>query len=169
MIYGTVKAHHGKIVVDSAVGNGTSMTIIIPVHQSRAPIETLAVAPPKPASISGLKLLLAEDETVVRTILARMLRNEGAQLTEVSNRREAVEAVRTDPTSFNIVLLDHRMPVMQGGDAFRAIHAINPALPCFLMSGNLTDTEAAAMLAQGLRGVLGKPFNRDELLNLLNR
>jgi two-component system response regulator GlrR len=64
----------------------------------------------------------------------------------------------------DLVLLDYRMPNLNGIEVFDAIHAASPGLPVILMSGAIKASQLESLRARGLRSVLRKPCSRDELL-----
>ena len=78
--------------------------------------------------------------------------------------REAVERFRASGVSVDVALLDYRMPVLDGVEAFEAIRAEEPGVPVILMSGDISAAQLGALKARGLSSVLRKPCSRDEVL-----
>ncbi len=166
--YGTVKAHEGAIDVQTVTGQGTCFTLYLPqMVRQHQPVEPAREGAPLVTDLRGRRILLADDESPVRRVLARILRASGAVVTEVADGRQAVAAVQADPGQFDLVVLDYLMPEMTGGGAFLAIREIRASLPCFIISGNVSDAEVAALKGSGLRGFLSKPCTKDEVLCLL--
>jgi len=113
----------GAMVVDSEPGIGTrfQMSLELPTAQEIAP--DLKPSPPPPRTLTGLSILLAEDNDVNRELIVAMLSAmQGHRVTAVENGKEAVEAAQSQ--RFDLILLDIHMPVMDGVDAIQAIRAL---------------------------------------------
>ena len=165
--YGTVKAHEGAIDVQTETGRGTCFTLYFPQMGPQQVVVPATQGTPLAADLRGRSILVADDEPSVRKIIATILRRAGAVVTEVSDGRQAVAAVQAKPEQFDLAVLDYLMPEMTGVSAFMAIREIRASLPCFLMSGNVSDAEVAALMDAGLRGFLAKPCTKEDLLRLL--
>lgn len=120
--------------------------------------------------LSGLRVLLAEDDPVnsmiAKTVLARL----GAEATHVGDGRAAVEAASGG--GFDAALLDLRMPELDGQGAARAIRALPggaAALPIIALTANATEADRAACLAAGMDDFLTKPLDPDALVRHLTR
>ena len=110
------------------------------------------------------KVLLAEDTESNRYVIERMLQSIGCEATIVSNGVEAVEAVRT--SSFDVVLMDVMMPIMDGEQATQAIRAMSgPAsrTPVIGVTAHSLQAERERLLSAGMTACLSKPVRREEL------
>jgi CheY-like chemotaxis protein len=76
---------------------------------------------------------------------------------------EAVNAFRERRDEIDVVLLDYRMPVMTGGEAFLELRRMDPGVPVILMSGNLSLPEFSELEKEGLGAILRKPCSRLDL------
>ena len=121
-------------------------------------LQPLAAAP------TDETILLAEDDPVVSRLLRAVLEDAGYEIVACGDGREAVETFHKRGDSVDLVLLDYRMPQMNGIEAFDEIHAAAPTLPVILMSGNIAGSEISDLKERGLRRVLRKPCSGDELL-----
>ncbi|MEL6709845.1 MAG: response regulator [Pseudomonadota bacterium] len=138
--YGIVKQSGGFIfaenVTDSA-GNptGARFTIYFPVHRGEAPRRKEAPAPVASSDWSGGgKLLLVEDEDMVRAVAERALSRAGYQITACSDGEEGL-AVIQQGEEFDLVVSDVVMPGMDGPAMVRAIRELRPDMPILFMSG----------------------------------
>jgi CheY-like chemotaxis protein len=114
-----------------------------------------------------LKILLAEDNPVNQEVAAVMLRKRGHHVDIVDNGREAVEAVQRD--TYDVVLMDIQMPVMDGRTATVAIRALPLGLdlPIFAVTAHALNDERARCEECGMNGYLAKPFKAHELYALV--
>jgi len=162
LFYTYTREMGGALEVDSEVGTGTTVRVFLPISED----PPLSDAPILPTPVSGRSetVLLAEDESVVAELLRNMLQDGGYTVIRCSDGEEAVDRFRADRQSVDLVLLDYRMPVMDGIEAFEAIHVMAPEVPVILMSGNLSATQVDALQARGLSAVMRKPCSREEVL-----
>ena len=137
-----------------------------------------AVAPPTQAGVveaelrqrhAGACLLLAEDNTINREILLKLLDRVGLALDMARDGREAVEKVRRG--AYALVLMDVQMPVMDGLTATRAIRQLPGAmaLPILALTANASDADRQHCLAAGMNDFLTKPVKPDTLYATLLR
>ena len=126
---------------------------------------------PRPTNsrLLGLRLLLAEDNPINQQVARELLESEGALVTVVDNGAQAVQAVGQPGATWDAVLMDLQMPVMDGLSATRQLrqtHAAD-ALPVVAMTANATSTDRQACLDAGMNDHVGKPFVLDQLVAVL--
>jgi len=117
-----------------------------------------------------LKVLLAEDNPVNQEVALGLLEILNCAVTVVDDGQQAVDTATAE--TFDLVLMDCQMPVMDGLDATRAIRstaAPDQHLPIVALTANNDDETKAACLAAGMDDLLGKPFTREALQSLLLR
>jgi CheY-like chemotaxis protein len=120
----------------------------------------------------GVRVLVADDNPTNRKVLELMLSAAGVQPTSVENGREAVEAWRA--ATFDVVLMDLRMPVMDGLEAIRAIRSEEAATgrgatPVVVLSANTAPQDLDASAKAGADGHIGKPVRADELFAAIDQ
>ena len=115
--------------------------------------------------IEDLRVLYAEDHPEMQQAVARLLRVAGATVTVARDGREATD--KTLAGNFDVVLMDLRMPRMDGFDAARALRAAGCRLTLIAASADATPLVQANALAAGFDAVLSKPFDLTDLVEAI--
>jgi CheY-like chemotaxis protein len=117
----------------------------------------------------GTRVLLAEDNPVNRLVATRLLERQGWIVTAVENGRDAVEAHARE--SFDIVLMDVQMPVMDGFEATGAIRAVERGtrIPIIALTAHAMKGDMERCLAAGMDGYVAKPLRPPDLLATMSR
>jgi PAS domain S-box-containing protein len=165
MVYGTVKAHGGALDIQSEVGKGTRIVLRFPsLASGTLPVGPQAMADPVLAR--PLRILLVDDDELIRDILPPMLEQLGHQVVTTSGGIEAIRRL-DEGLEVDLVILDHHMPGLSGADTLPRILQRRPGLQILIATGFL-DTELKVLLA-GFPAVLTlqKPFSLEELRRVL--
>lgn len=109
------------------------------------------------------KLLIVEDDTSIRSFVARALAAAGYSVETAEDGLEGLNKIRQAAGAFDLVLSDIRMPAMDGIEMAREISRAFPDLPLMLMTGFADQRERAVELDGTVRGVVNKPFTLLEL------
>jgi two-component system cell cycle sensor histidine kinase/response regulator CckA len=138
--YGIVKQSGGFIFADNITDKtghptGARFTVYFPVHRGEAPKKREAAPLVSSDWSAGGKLLLVEDEDMVRIVAERALARAGYEVTACANGEEGLAAILEGSTQFDIVVSDVVMPGMDGPAMVRAIRAKLPNMPVLFMSG----------------------------------
>jgi len=130
-----------------------------------------SVRRPVSARLSGLRLLVVEDNLLNQQVAYELLSNEGAQVAVASNGRQGVEAALSARPRFDAVLMDIQMPDIDGYAATAEIrrHGSMETLPIIAMTANALAEDKAACLAAGMNDHIGKPIELDVLVNAILR
>jgi two-component system, cell cycle sensor histidine kinase and response regulator CckA len=157
MVYGIVKNHNGTIQVQSELGRGTDLSIYFPRFIAAEPESDKSTG-----SVGSNKVLLVDDEEIIRHVGDRMLRKKGFDVLLAKNGREAVEVYEREKDDIAVVLMDLIMPEMDGKEAYKALKKINPKVKIVFTSGygphdrpDLTDGTGVLFLQ--------KPFHTEIL------
>ena len=113
------------------------------------------------------KILIVDDEPGMRITLRGILEKHKFSVTEATNGIEAVEQVRKN--KFDAILMDIKMPKLNGVEAFLQIRKIIPALPVIMMTGYALEKQTEMALKSGVATILSKPLNLPKVLSLLNK
>ena len=113
------------------------------------------------------KILIAEDEKTQRDLLEGFLKKEGFSVEAVANGREALQKIEKD--YFDVVLVDYKMPELDGLHTLREIRKLYPDLPVVMMTAYGTVETAVASMKEGALDYLTKPIDLDELLIILQK
>ena len=169
---GLARLMGGGIRVESELGRGTCFEIVLPC----TPVEASALMAPdtpgtasaeRPKRLNGRRLLVAEDNEINQLVISDMLTSEGADLTLVSNGREALEAVERAPHDFDLVLMDVQMPEMDGLEATRRLRALAPELPIIGQTAHALNEELEKCLQAGMTDTLTKPIDHEQLVDMV--
>ncbi len=158
----------GQLQLSSALGEGTTFGFTLTLPRAELPLPVLPSATAD-GGISGLRVLLVEDNPVNRLLARLLLLHHGALVTEATTGVEAVACVRAEP--FDVVLMDIQMPVMNGLQATAAIRALpdttRATVPILALTANAFRSDTERYLAAGMDGCLTKPFEEAELVRVL--
>ncbi|MFH1983300.1 MAG: PAS domain S-box protein [Pseudomonadota bacterium] len=158
--YGIIKNHEGFIDVSSRFGEGSTFDIYLPAVDEQVVGEAAA----ENILVRGTgRILLVDDEAMVLDIGRQMLERLGYTVLTAGSGAAALDAVRSDPSGFDLVVLDMIMPAMSGEDTFLNLQVMNPDIRVLLSSGYSIDGHASSILEKGCRGFIQKPFNLSEL------
>ena len=127
------------------------------------------VPTPSGPRLAGLKVLVVDDSAMNLDVVERALATEGAVATLAADGQQAVQVLRNRPAAFDAVLMDVRMPVMDGLTATRLIRAelgLND-LPIIAFTAGVLSEEQAAARDAGVNAVLAKPLDLEQMVALL--
>lgn len=159
-VYGVVKQSGGFIWINSRVGEGTRITILLPPLGVEEPTELHA-----PRAIQP-HVLLVEDEDEVRELLIDVLSSNGLRVTPVASAEEAL-AIESKHT-FDLLLTDVGLPGASGPELAREVRRRSPLLPVLFISGQSRDTFEPEGHVDSPRGFLQKPFSSRQLVASLH-
>ena len=159
----------GDIIVESTLGAGAIFTVnlpLAPVDPSGELDEAVGDAP-----AVGLRVLVAEDNALNQTVLKAMLATFGVEPTIVDNGQEAFNAWRGD--SWDLILMDIQMPVMDGISATRAIREVERSegrtrTPVIAVTANAMAHHRAEYHAAGMDGFVAKPLKLEALIEAMD-
>lgn len=156
-VYGIVAQSGGYTALDSKLGAGTTVEVLLPHLAAHAPISE---PPPATVRVGGIEgILLVEDEEVVRNFTQALLSREGYDVTVASAGAQALELVRDH--HFDLVITDMVMPGMSGRELVERLARKRPDLPIILISGYAHDVSGDDV---GVAHVfLQKPYSAHDL------
>ena len=182
VVLGIVEAHGGAIQVDSQPGAGTTFTLFFPSTGEPVPADPLAadasggtmsentrgdnplstthpaesIAMSDTSSAEPRHILYLDDDDTLVFLVRRLLERRGYKVTALCDQQAAIDAVRSQPQGFHLLMTDYNMPGMSGIDVARQVQAINPQLPVAVASGYISDELQAEAAAAGVVEVVFK-------------
>ena len=152
---------------ESRPGEGTRFHILLPRCQETETAPRTAPVADSKAMEGRERILVVDDEELVRMVTKAVLAYQGYQIVEAEDGEDAVEKFTKASPPFDLVLMDVHMPRLNGHDALLQMRAVNSRTRAILLSGGLHDPASEG--AAGLEGVkfLHKPFENQELVRLV--
>jgi signal transduction histidine kinase/CheY-like chemotaxis protein len=156
----------GEINVYSKVGKGTTFMFILPLPLplpfSEAPAQAEVAGP---FELAG-RVLVVEDNVINQKVARYLLEEMGLEVVVAENGRVAVEL--TSKNTFDLILMDCHMPVMDGFEATESIKALNPEAPPILaLSASALEDERRRCFESGMSGFISKPVDQAQLYRAL--
>ncbi len=167
MVYGTIKNHGGSVHIDSAPNKGTTVTFLLPSkgppdHQQSILDQTGDFV------VGSGTILLVDDEELVRLSGKRMLERLGFHVLTANNGASALEVVRSVGDVIKLVILDLRMPVMDGIETYQTLKQMTPHIQVLMSSGYPVEGPSATLLQKEALNFLQKPFTLKDLSRMIS-
>jgi signal transduction histidine kinase/ABC-type uncharacterized transport system substrate-binding protein len=176
----TVRFHQGAIALVSSADRGTTFRLYVPFETSQKLGEIAqdsqsrqGVGSDSAGEGRGEKILVVDDEHLVRYIITGILQDQGFEVSAAGDGYSAIETFTKAEADFDLVILDMIMPGLNGFKTFRALRQIRPDVKVILVTGYSDIEQVAQMRSEGLAAYLEKPINRQKLIdtcrNVLDR
>ncbi|MCD9505475.1 hybrid sensor histidine kinase/response regulator [Photobacterium phosphoreum] len=152
----------GNITIKSELGIGSCFTAIFPIHPAIVQIEKQTEQKTAKPTIS-LNILLAEDSPTNQLVAKLMLERRGHKVTISNHGEEAISKLLQCHKSFDLVLMDISMPVLDGLEATKYIRNLNIDTPIVALTANAMQSDQFLYNQAGMNGFLAKPIRPEEL------
>jgi len=166
-VLGILRSHDGAIAIESTEGEGSQFHVYLPT--STEATAAAASSQPKPApqpTTEAIRVLIVDDEEIVRNTLRRTLVRLGYDVVDVENGDKALAAVKQNPKQFACVVVDRMMPGISGEQLIANIRSVNPDMPIVLTTGFADDIGLAN---DAIHAVLPKPWTTDDVSRAIHK
>lgn len=160
MVHGLAAQLGGAFALSSAPGKGTRADLYLPLAGAEKPAQPTTKTSVSIRHVRPLRLLLVDDEELVRVGTGEMLREQGHEVVEASDGQQALDLLQD--LAVDAVVTDYKMPRMDGAQLAERIRAVRPGLPILLITGYTGSTDDSPDLPR-----LAKPFNQADLAEAL--
>ena len=162
----------GKITVDSEPGKGTKFDLWLDIPPGKE-VDAADTAANNYPELAGMKVLLCEDNEINRELVYNLLAVYGVEVLCAADGQKGVALFAGSPKdSIDVILMDVRMPIMDGLEATRAIRAMSREdarnMPIFGLTGDVDEDSVAEAKAAGMDDCLPKPVDIPQLLGKLS-
>jgi signal transduction histidine kinase/ActR/RegA family two-component response regulator len=167
---GIIKAHQGRISVDSVVGQGTAFQIslrevagnqIIAGDSAPKSLQDVAVRP--------AHVMYVDDQIWLVPLVSQMLESLGYRVSGFNDPRDALAAFTQAPDAYDIVVTDYSMPEMPGTEMAQSLRECRPDIPIALISGYVSNEVVVRARAVGVTDIISKPNIVEELAATVQR
>jgi len=163
-VYGIIRRHEGEIDIRSEPGRGTTVAVSLPLERGEKP----PPAPKLPAQVSQpLRILVVEDEPLVREVLGVYLSEDKHEVTTAVNGRDGLEKFQA--SRFDLVLTDRAMPELNGDQLAVEIKKLKPEQPLILLTGFGDLMTGAGEKPPGVDLIVSKPFTLNTLRGAISK
>jgi signal transduction histidine kinase len=170
-----VALHGGEVrVASEGIGRGAKVEVRLPARAGRseaAEPRAPQALPRGPRALSGLAILVVDDEPEARAVVAELLRLEGAEVAACDSAAAAYEKLCAGGASFDVVVTDIGMPVEDGYSLVRKLRALKSGtrVLAIALTGRATTSDAAAALAAGFDLHVAKPVDFERFVPMIRR
>ncbi len=161
-----LREHRGAVRIESTIGRGTTVHLLLPTASAAAapsaPAPAAPEAVPTAAAPPGATILIVDDEAIVRNSLKRALTRFGYRVLEAGDGPSALATMQAADPPVDLIILDLVLP---GGGAgiFELLKAVRPDVRVLISSGYSPDADAARGLTDRVEGFLPKPYELNQL------
>jgi PAS domain S-box-containing protein len=169
VVYSIVQAHEAHVEVESTPGLGSTFRIYFPEISVQILPESASAQSAAPVRGTGKHVLFVDDEGGLVRMMKRLLEGQGFHFSGYDDPLLALEAVRSNPNRFDLLVTDQNMPHLSGLELAQAVKEIRTDLPVILASGYITEELRAKAVAAGICELIYKPNTVDDLCEAVAR
>lgn len=165
-----VELFNGEIWLNSCK-NGTTIYFTIPYVKSKTPLISSVIEEQKPSiqlKNKEITILVAEDEEYNMMYITELFSSTNFKIIEANNGKKALELAQSNP-DIQLVLMDIKMPVMDGNQAMKELKKLRPSLPVIALSAFAMESDKVRAMGLGFDAYLTKPLDRKLLFQLIEK
>lgn len=168
VVHGIVEGHRGFITVESEPGKGSVFKVFFPVVATSA---NGTENRKQPDTVIGgeEKILFVDDEESLIEMATRILRSLGYHVVSFSSSVEALDAFKSSPDGFDLVITDQAMPELSGSELTAEVLKIRPGMPVILCTGYSSKVSEGDFRSHGISGFLMKPYEKNMLGGMVRK
>ena len=160
-----------KIDINTILHKPVLTSILFEAIQSKVVGSAKLISPSSEKSLAGIKILVVEDNSINKLIVTEILQASGSQVSLVSNGLECIETENLE--SFDIILMDIHMPIMDGVEASKIIRSDNNKavanMPIIALTANVMKEDITRYLSIGMNAHVAKPIKAQQLRETIIR
>jgi CheY-like chemotaxis protein len=167
VVHGIVGRHQGRIDVESEVGRGTTLSLVLPEAHARPTGVRVLPSPSSRLPARTGHILVIEDEEHLRWMLVDALVSAGHAARSAPNGLDGLALFQQD--TFDVVITDLSMPERSGLDVARAVKQLRPGVPVIMITGWGDVVSPERISDSGVDLMLNKPFKMDRVLGVVDQ
>jgi CheY-like chemotaxis protein len=169
LCYGIVTEHKGRLYAESQTGKGATFVVELPVVTEVAPPKPAKPDVKKPEKAVKARILVVDDEQVVRDVVNRVLTGEGHKVDAVDNAVDALKKIESQ--KYKLILVDIKMPGMDGVELYKRIEKIAKPLArkVVFITGDVMGADTEKFLSETKLAHIDKPFDAEQLSREVQR
>jgi len=161
--HGIIVEHNGRIYAESRLGKGATFIVELPIVAEAEQPELDEAAVEEAEKPAGAKILVVDDELVIREMVSRVLTDEGHEVDAVHNARDALKTMKSK--RYSLILVDVKMPGMDGIELYEKMKKIAPSLArrAVFITGDVMGLSTQEFLSKTKAPCITKPFDAERL------
>lgn len=164
-VFGIIKQHMGIITAYSEINVGTVFHLLLPLTDKKQTITRTTL----PLAHGHGLILVIDDEPMIRTTAAAILKQLGYEVMVAENGLEGLKVFKEHKDKIDLVMLDMIMPIMNGRECYQKMQEIKPEVKVIMASGFSKEEDLQQLKTAGLTGFIHKPYGVAELSLLLEK
>ena len=165
MVHGILHSRGGHVIVESKEGEGTNFRLFFPPAQDDAEEKPLADVESSDEYVKNKHIMVIDDEEGITGFLSILLKNSGYRVSPYNNPIAAINAFKSNPETYDLVITDQTMPKLSGLELSEKLLTIKPGLPIILCTGYSEKANEVVAKEVGIIKFMEKPVNTKKLLN----